>query len=112
MGREIKVDESAASSPMRFAMTKAIEGGTSGAMAMAIQVTNTHKRTGNYTAACNLSSLQVTSLMWMRTTMNYQYRYGTTTTQAMRKLYAEGGVLRFYRGITPALFQAREMLLE
>ena len=50
--------------------------------------------------------------MWMRTTMNYQYRYGTTTTQAMRKLYAEGGVLRFYRGITPALFQARGMLLD
>ena len=51
MGREIKVDESAASSPMRFAMTKAIEGGTSGAMAMAIQVTNTLKQTVNY---CNL----------------------------------------------------------
>ena len=49
--------------------------------------------------------IQVTSLMWMRTTMNYQYRYGTTTTQAMRKLYGEGGVRRFYRGITPALFQ-------
>ncbi len=63
MGREIKVDDAAASSPVRFAVTKAIEGGTSGAMAMAIQVT---------------------SLMWMRTTMNYQYRYGTTTTQAMR----------------------------
>jgi hypothetical protein len=24
---------------------------------------------------------QVTTLMWMRTTMNYQYRYGTSTTQ-------------------------------
>ena len=49
--------------------------------------------------------------MWMRTTMNYQYRYGTTTTQALRKLYAEGGVRRFYRGIAPALFQVQSMLI-
>jgi len=84
MGRDVIVDSDAAASPVRFALVKAVEGGTSGAMAMAIQVT---------------------SLMWMRTTMNYQYRYGTTTTQAMRKLYGEGGVRRFYRGITPALFQ-------
>lgn len=43
--------------------------------------------------------------MWMRTTMNYQYRYGMTTTSAMKHLYKEGGILRFYRGIGPALFQ-------
>lgn len=43
--------------------------------------------------------------MWLRTTMNYQYRHGTTTRQALRKLYAEGGVRRFYRGLAPALFQ-------
>ena len=48
--------------------------------------------------------------MWMRTTMNYQYRYGTTTTRAMRKLYAEGGVRRFYRGIAPALFQVKRKI--
>lgn len=44
-------------------MTKALQGGISGASAMGIQVT---------------------TLMWMRTTMNYQYRYGTSTTQAMK----------------------------
>jgi len=27
---------------------------------------------------------QVCSLMWIRTTMNYQYRHGTTTTEALR----------------------------
>ncbi len=43
--------------------------------------------------------------MWMRTTMNYQYRYGTSTTAAMKHLWKEGGVRRFYRGIGPALFQ-------
>ena len=43
--------------------------------------------------------------MWMRTTMNYQYRYGTSTTQAMKHLWKEGGILRFYRGYAPALLQ-------
>jgi hypothetical protein len=32
--------------------------------------------------------------MWMRTIMNYQYRYGTSTTEAAKKLYKEGGVGR------------------
>eukprot|EP01134_Creolimax_fragrantissima_P004502 CFRG4502T1 len=49
--------------------------------------------------------IQVTSLMWLRTTMNYQYRYGTTTTEAFKHLYKEGGIRRFYRGYGPALFQ-------
>ena len=30
------------------------------------------------------AALQVTSLMWVRTTMNYQYRYGTGTFEAIR----------------------------
>jgi hypothetical protein len=30
-------------------------------------------------ASCAVT--QVTTLMWMRTTMNFQYRYGTSTTQ-------------------------------
>ena len=37
--------------------------------------------------------------MWMRTTMNYQYRYGTSTTEAMRALWKAGGIRRFYRQI-------------
>ena len=49
--------------------------------------------------------IQVCSLMWLRTTMNYQYRYGTTTLQALKTLYVQGGIPRFYRGITPALLQ-------
>lgn len=43
--------------------------------------------------------------MWMRTTINYQYRYGTTTTQALKALYADGGIPRFYKGVVPALLQ-------
>jgi len=53
---------------------------------------------------------QVGSLMWLRTTMNYQYRNGTTTTQALKHLYNDGGrglsgIRRFYRGIGPGLLQ-------
>ena len=54
--------------------------------------------------------VQVSTLMWMRTTMNYQYRYGMSTTQALKAIYADGGgglrgVLRFYKGFLPALVQ-------
>lgn len=66
------------------AAKRALGGGLPGAMAMGIQVT---------------------SLMWMRTTMNYQYRYGTSTGDALRALYKEGGIRRFYRGYGPAIIQ-------
>jgi len=48
---------------------------------------------------------QVLSLMWLRTTMNYQYRYGGTTTNALEKLWEQGGLPRFYQGIGFALLQ-------
>lgn len=69
---------------VKEALHRGLVGGTSGAMAMTIQVG---------------------TLMWLRTTMNYQYRYGTTTTQAMKYLWKEGGPRRFYRGVGPALLQ-------
>merc|ERR1719210_1056091 len=69
---------------LKKAANRALGGGTAGAVAMV---------------------MQVGSLMWMRTIMNYQYRYGTSTTVALKTLYAEGGVLRFYRGLGPALIQ-------
>jgi Mitochondrial carrier protein len=37
--------------------------------------------------------------------MNYQYRYGTTTTQAIVVLYLAGGWKRYYQGLTAALIQ-------
>jgi Mitochondrial carrier protein len=49
--------------------------------------------------------IQVFSLMWMRTTINYQYRHGGTMVATLKKLYAEGGIARFYRGLLPALVQ-------
>ena len=75
---------------LRAAARKAVDGGAAGAMA---QVVN------------------VGALIWMRTTVNYQYRHGKSTSEAMRFLYNDGGrglggILRFYRGIGPALLQA------
>jgi len=69
---------------MEQAGARALRGGIPGAAAMAIQVL---------------------ALMWLRTTMNYQYRHGTTTIQAIKTLYKEGGIIRFYRGLLPALIQ-------
>ena len=69
---------------LKKAARRAGEGGLAGAAAMAINV-------------C--------SLMWIRTTINYQYRYGTNMTTAFKTLYSQGGVLRFYQGLAPALIQ-------
>lgn len=69
---------------LKKAGERALQGGLSGAAAMAINV-------------C--------SLMWIRTTVNYQYRYGTSTTVAFKTLYKDGGIPRFYRGLLPALAQ-------
>ena len=51
-------------------------------------------------------SLQVVSLMWLRTTVNYQYKHGTNFRQTLGILYNQGKIPRFYRGIIPAFFQA------
>ena len=61
---------------------KAIGGGISGFSAMIIQVT---------------------SLMWLRTTMNYQYRYGGNIKKTLSTLYNQGGILRFYKGYSAAI---------
>ncbi|CEO95248.1 hypothetical protein PBRA_004014 [Plasmodiophora brassicae] len=76
--------ELTASELLHKSVVRALGGGAAGAAAMAIQVV---------------------SLMWLRTTMNYQYRNGTTTTEALRFLYKEGGIPRLYKGLVPALAQ-------
>ena len=69
---------------MNDTLEKAIKSGMSGAGAMTIQVG---------------------SLMWLRTIMNYQYRHGGTISGTMKTLYGDGGLARFYKGVGPALFQ-------
>ena len=63
---------------------EALEGGLSGAAAMVVQVI---------------------TLLWLRTTMNYQYKHGGSFTSALSSLYREGGVRRLYAGLLPALIQ-------
>jgi hypothetical protein len=59
---------------------------------------------GGTAGACAMGA-NVACLMWMRTTVNYQYRNGTSFPVALRTLYADGGIPRFYRGVAPALIQ-------
>ncbi|KAJ7074733.1 mitochondrial carrier domain-containing protein [Mycena amicta] len=66
------------------ALKSALGGGLSGAAAMVIQVF---------------------TLMPLRTVMNYQYRFGTTMSQTISTLYADGGWTRYYQGLTAALIQ-------
>jgi len=57
-------------------------------------------------AGMGAQAINVLTMMWMRTIMNYQYRYGGTFSETVRKLWAEGGIPRFYRGLAPGLIQA------
>ena len=50
--------------------------------------------------------VQVVTLMWLRTIMSYQCRYGTTFLQALTTLMNEGGVARLYKGWYLGLIQA------
>jgi len=69
---------------LQLAATKALGGGRAGAAAAAIQVL---------------------SLMWLRTAMNYQYRYGGGLRATLSQLWKEGGVPRLYQGLPFALLQ-------
>merc|ERR1719262_1349342 len=57
-------------------------------------------------AGMGAQAINVLTLMWMRTIMNYQYRYGGGLVEVTKKMWAEGGIPRFYRGLAPALVQA------
>lgn len=54
-------------------------------------------------AASMASIISVFLLMWLRTSMSYQHVKGVTMSEAIRELYADGGIGRFYRGLLPAL---------
>lgn len=49
--------------------------------------------------------LQVACLMWIRTIMNHQYYHGGGFVETMQSLYIEGGIPRFYQGVTFAAMQ-------
>lgn len=56
-------------------------------------------------AGFTAGAIQVITLMWLRTTVNYQYRYGLSMGAAIIELYKQGGIQRFYRGLPYALLQ-------
>ena len=49
------------------------------------------------------SIVSVFLLMWLRTAMSYQHVNGVTMKEAIRQLYNDGGIPRFYKGLIPAL---------
>ena len=51
-------------------------------------------------------TFQVTSLMWLRTIVNHQYRNGLSFNNTLKTLYKDGGILRFYRGYPFAMMLA------
>jgi len=63
------------------------------------------KAAGGGLAGAAAMVVQVLALMPLRTTMNYQYRYGGTTVQSIKKLWHDGGFPRYYHGLLPALIQ-------
>ncbi|EAU83529.1 mitochondrial carrier protein [Coprinopsis cinerea okayama7 len=69
---------------LKGALKSALGGGLSGAAAMV---------------------LQVLIFMPLRTIMNYQYRFGSSLSTALNTLYAAGGYVRFYQGLSAALLQ-------
>ena len=81
---EAGVDTELASKVLTTAMQKAFKGGVTGSIA---------------------GVAQVFSFMWLRTAMNYQYRHGGTLPDTLKKLYKDGGIRRFYRGLPFAIFQ-------
>lgn len=62
-----------------------------------------NKAIGGGFAGSSAMIIQISSLMWLRTTMNYQYKYGGSFKESLSKLYKDGGIKRFYRGYSAAL---------
>lgn len=63
------------------------------------------KALGGGKAGAAAAVVQVCSLMWLRTSMNYQYRYGGTLRSSLSTLWEEGGISRLYQGLPFALIQ-------
>lgn len=63
------------------------------------------KALGGGKAGASAAVIQVLTLMWLRTTMNYQYRFGGTLSSSLKELYNEGGIPRLYQGLPFALVQ-------
>lgn len=63
-----------------------------------------NKSVESASAGATSMSLHVIFLMWIRTTMNYQYRHGGNFRSTLSTLFHEPDIFRLYRGFFPALF--------
>lgn len=63
------------------------------------------KALGGGKAGAAAAIVQVCSLMWLRTAMNYQYRYGGNLATSLNTLWGEGGIGRLYQGLPFAIVQ-------
>ena len=63
------------------------------------------KALGGGKAGAAAAVVQVCSLMWLRTSMNYQYRFGGTLSSSLKELWSEGGIGRLYQGLPFAIVQ-------
>ena len=63
------------------------------------------KALGGGKAGASAAVVQVLSLMWLRTSMNRQYRYGGDLSSSLKALWDEGGIPRLYQGLPFALIQ-------
>ncbi len=63
------------------------------------------KALGGGKAGASAAVVQVLSLMWLRTSMNRQYRYGGDLQSSLKALWEEGGIGRLYQGLPFALIQ-------
>ena len=73
--------------------------------ARAILDKSLRKAVGGGRAGAAAAVVQVCSLMWLRTSMNYQYRFGGTLRSSLKELYDEGGIPRLYQGLPVAIVQ-------
>jgi len=71
-------------SPLQRGLKAAFKGGASGSAA---------------------SFIQVLTLMWLRTCMNYEYANGGNFQKSLQALWEEGGIGRLYQGVGYALVQ-------
>ena len=54
-------------------------------------------------ASAGAMYVNIFALMWLYTIIAYQNVKGCTSYKAVRTLYSEGGIYRFYRGLIPAM---------
>ena len=63
----------------------------------------TKRAIGGGKAGASAAVVQVLSLMWLRTSMNRQYRYGGDLVSSLKELWKEGGIPRLYQGLQFAM---------